>query len=216
MDKDISNKIEDLVKSMYKTVKALKKKNALEDVLDEDRVAEVDPDLVPADRTGSLNKKKKEEVKKTEDFVKSVMDNFEVISKAYMMEKAKIDTKKFPDTDSGFASKRRQERANRKEGFQPKTREKIPQATPEGKKPRELDVGQARSSSKLKDRLQSKYGKQPSKEDLEYPMASSEDNRCWEGYKPTPGKKSYSEGSCQKKSESSEKPFHGYNKKRHS
>lgn len=25
-------------------------------------------------------------------------------------------------------------------------------------------------------------------------------NRCWKGYKPTPGKKAYSEGSCQKSS----------------
>ena len=47
-------------------------------------------------------------------------------------------------------------------------------------------------------------------------------NRCWEGYKPVPGKKPYSEGSCVKKSEElyiiekSDKPFHGYNKKRHS
>jgi hypothetical protein len=27
-------------------------------------------------------------------------------------------------------------------------------------------------------------------------------NRCWKGYKPTPGKKAYSEGSCTKDSSS--------------
>lgn len=54
--------------------------------------------------------------------------------------------------------------------------------------------------------------------------AKSKKGRCWEGYKPVPGKKPYSEGSCVKKSEDEEyyiekatdKPFHGYNKKRHS
>jgi hypothetical protein len=43
------------------------------------------------------------------------------------------------------------------------------------------------------------------------------EKRCWEGYKPTPGKKPYSEGSCQPiKKEEKEKPFHGYNKEKHS
>lgn len=43
------------------------------------------------------------------------------------------------------------------------------------------------------------------------------EKRCWEGYEPTPGKKAYSEGSCQiKKEEGKEKPFVGYNKEKHS
>lgn len=45
------------------------------------------------------------------------------------------------------------------------------------------------------------------------------EDRCWDGYEPTPGKKAYSKGSCQKKSqkaEKSEKPFLGYNKEKHS
>lgn len=33
----------------------------------------------------------------------------------------------------------------------------------------------------------------------------AKESRCWEGYEPTPGKKSYSKGSCQKKSEKMEK-----------
>lgn len=33
----------------------------------------------------------------------------------------------------------------------------------------------------------------------------SSENRCWEGYEPTPGKKPYAKGSCQKKSEKMEK-----------
>jgi hypothetical protein len=53
-------------------------------------------------------------------------------------------------------------------------------------------------------------------------LEKSKKGRCWEGYKPVPGKKPYSEGSCVKKNdeedvetEKSDKPFHGYNKKRH-
>lgn len=39
-------------------------------------------------------------------------------------------------------------------------------------------------------------------------------DRCWEGYEPTPGKKPYEEGSCKPVSKA-DKPFHGYNPKRH-
>lgn len=47
---------------------------------------------------------------------------------------------------------------------------------------------------------------------------SKMEKRCWEGYKSTPGKEAYSEGSCQpiKKEEGKDKPFHGYNKEKHS
>jgi hypothetical protein len=45
----------------------------------------------------------------------------------------------------------------------------------------------------------------PSKEKIEKcgEMKKEEKNRCWEGYKPTPGKKAYEKGSCEpmKKSE---------------
>lgn len=44
--------------------------------------------------------------------------------------------------------------------------------------------------------------------------------RCWDGYEPVPGKEPYSDDSCRKKKkkkvEKGEKPFHGYNKKKHS
>ena len=39
--------------------------------------------------------------------------------------------------------------------------------------------------------------------------------RCWDGYKPVPGKKPYSKGSCEPV-EKADKPFHGYNPKKHS
>lgn len=56
-------------------------------------------------------------------------------------------------------------------------------------------------------------------------LAKEAKDRCWKGYKPVPGKKPYSEGSCEKEKKAclakeaakkSEKPFHGYNPKVHS
>lgn len=41
------------------------------------------------------------------------------------------------------------------------------------------------------------------------------EKRCWEGYKPVPGKKPYSKGSCAPIKKKEEKPFHGYNPKKH-
>jgi hypothetical protein len=46
-------------------------------------------------------------------------------------------------------------------------------------------------------------------------IKKSKDGRCWDGYEPTPGKKPYDKGSCQPVKKE-EKPFHGYNKKKHS
>lgn len=48
-----------------------------------------------------------------------------------------------------------------------------------------------------------------------------EENRCWDGYEPTPGKKAYSKGSCKKKLKKEDtfqewvekkKPYKGYDK----
>lgn len=48
-------------------------------------------------------------------------------------------------------------------------------------------------------------------------MAEKEQNRCWPGYEPVPGKKQHSEGSCRPKAESktsaSEKAFRAKRKK---
>jgi hypothetical protein len=35
---------------------------------------------------------------------------------------------------------------------------------------------------------------------------AKKEGRCWEGYEPTPGKKAYSKGSCQKKNETGDEP----------
>jgi hypothetical protein len=131
MDNYLKEKADLLLKSLYKNVNKLKqKKNAIEDVLDSNRTAEINPDDIPAGSSGILNKAKKEEVKKNEEIAQKLLKNLETISKAY---KSKME------------------------------------------------------------------------------------KRCWEGYEPTPGKEAYSEGSCQPiKKEEKEKPFHGYNKEKHS
>ena len=131
MDNYLKEKADLLLKSLYKNVKRLKqKKNAIEDVLDSNRTAEINPDDIPAGSSGILNKAKKEEVKKNEEIAQKLLKNLETISKAYKLKMEK---------------------------------------------------------------------------------------RCWEGYEPTPGKEAYSEGSCQPiKKEEKEKPFHGYNKEKHS
>ena len=131
MDNYLKEKADLLLKSLYKNVNRLKqKKDAIEDVLDSNRTAEINPDDVPTGSSGILNKAKKEEVKKNEEIVDKLLKNLETISKAYKLKMEK---------------------------------------------------------------------------------------RCWEGYEPTPGKEAYSEGSCQPiKKEEKEKPFHGYNKEKHS
>lgn len=91
MDKDIKNRIDKLVKSMQEALKKASKKDVIADVMDSNRLSQVNPDAITPSKGGTLNK-----------------------------------TKKL-------------------------------------------------------------------------------DKRCWEGYEPTPGKKAYSKGSCQKKSEKIEK-----------
>lgn len=107
MDKEFDLKIKKMVKSMYKTVQNMKEKNAVNDVLDSDNVAEMSPDSVGSDQAGVLNKNKekmKKDLKKdasktlgiedkscykSEDFVKDVMKSFEKISKVYIEKMSK-------------------------------------------------------------------------------------------------------------------------------
>ena len=66
MDKYIDGKIQALVKSMYKSVQKIKE-NAVKDVLDGNRVAEMSDDSLPGDKSGILSKNKemkKEKMKK--------------------------------------------------------------------------------------------------------------------------------------------------------
>jgi flagellar motility protein MotE (MotC chaperone) len=118
-----------VLKQMKNAVNKVREKNAVDDVLDSDRIAEMASDSVPSSKQGVMSKKDEDcnckgeegcecddaQMDKAEQVVKSIIDNFKKISNAYMAKK---------------------------------------------------------------------------------------ENRCWDGYEPTPGKKAYSEGSCQKKNES--------------
>lgn len=50
---------------------------------------------------------------------------------------------------------------------------------------------------------------------MHYDNNKNLEKRCWEGYEPTPGKKPYEKGSC-RPIKKADKPFHGYNPKKHS
>ena len=105
MNKELKNKVDNLVKSMQKSVKKVKEKNAIEDVLDANNVAEMSPDSIAVGSTSAMNKSKKKKkipkadchcdedvaepggFEKAEDFVKSMIDNFQKISSAYLEKK---------------------------------------------------------------------------------------------------------------------------------
>lgn len=80
------------------------------------------------------------------------------------------------------------------------------------------------SVEELKEKIK-QFSQQPKKLAANEEMSKAEQlrKRCWAGYKAIPGKKPYSKGSCApvEKNEDlekakSDKPFHGYSKKKHS
>lgn len=112
MNKEIDEKIKKMVKSMYKTVQNMKEKDAISDVLDKDRIAEMSPDSIPSGKSGILNKNKEKmkkdmkkdvsnllgidpsqgenmSVNKNEEFVKDLMKSFTKISSAYIEKMSK-------------------------------------------------------------------------------------------------------------------------------
>jgi hypothetical protein len=178
---------------MYKALTKIKLKQVVSDVLDSNKVAESNPDNVPASSSAALSKNKccedkkrhehckgceeesSKKFEKAEDFVKNLMENLDVIKKAYHMHKAKID-------QGMSVSGKQQARQERNENFKPHKKEKFVEGAGREFPYKEKQQTQERLKSKLESKV-----KYPKKEDLEYPMASSED-----------------------------KPFHGYNKEKHS
>jgi len=161
MKKDVKEAVDELVKSMYKAYKKMKKKDPIKDVLDGNTIAEADPDNLPAPKTGTINK-----FEKSEDFVNNMVDGFKKLSKAYLDKKDKLEKAR---VDEGLSAKQKKKaRASRSEDFVPHKKEKFTQdGARQMPKP---------DSSALKDKLKDK-AKKPSKEDLEYPMAASEKNK---------------------------------------
>lgn len=69
MDKEFDEKIKKMVKSMYKTVQNMKQKDAISDVLDKDKIAQMSPDSIPSGKTGALNKNKEKMKKDMKKFL---------------------------------------------------------------------------------------------------------------------------------------------------
>lgn len=82
---DIKEKAQELAKSLYKMVKkqslGRNPKDVIQDVLDPNTEAQIDPNLVPVPKTGILNKNKK--FKKSEDFAKDFLKNYVDVANNY-------------------------------------------------------------------------------------------------------------------------------------
>lgn len=174
MDNYLKEKADLLLKSLYKNVnKIAHKKDAIEDLLDSNTTAEMNPDEIPKGSASILNKAKMEKKQGVPEGADP-----EVHERCVKKVKEKGHSK-----ESSFAICN-----EAKAGQDVKKNEEIVD-----KLLKNLDLISKAYKSKM-------------------------EKRCWEGYEPTPGKKAYSEGSCQpvKKDESKEKPFIGYNKEKHS
>lgn len=243
MDKYLEQKARELAKSMYKKLKKKTKKDVVEDLFDSNNQAETNVDEVAPGKGAAMKlsekMQKKQGVpkeadpavhercvkkvkakghdkssayaicneagagqnKKSENFVEQLIDNFKTISTAYLK---KMEPKLPSEKDLEYPNSTNKKRSlaispkEMKEFPYPKTEEQRKEADAEEKKA----IKDAAEKAKIRNEAGAGMDKK--------------EGRCWEGYKPTPGKKPYSEGSCQKKSEGSEKPFHGYNKNKHS
>jgi|VirMetMinimDraft_7_1064189.scaffolds.fasta_scaffold01061_18 hypothetical protein len=111
MNKELEEKANKLLKSLYKSVKKVSKKNAIDDVLDSNNVAEMSPDSEPADTAGVMakNKDKKDkkecdcdscacaspdeevDIQKGEKFIGNIMENFKMISELYLEKKEMLE-----------------------------------------------------------------------------------------------------------------------------
>lgn len=258
MDDFLKNRVQKLVKAMKSKVRH---KNAVEDVLDANRIAEMGHDSIPPNKTPAvLNKDDDEcdckdkdkcecdeiapcddEIEKAEKFVKSVLKNFKVISDAYIqkLEKGRMATdaeKRQLGYDKQAVVWRKKQKEIKgtkldydhpqfdgektKGGLSEKKRNKFKenflermassemakkQGVPKGADP----ATHERCVKKVKKKGHDKSSAYAICNEAGAGMGKAE-NRCWEGYEPTPGKEPYSKGSCQKKSEGEQvKDVHG-------
>lgn len=124
------------LQEMKKAIKRVRKKNAIDDVLDNNRYAEMSSDSEPGSKTGVMEKKQdcdckdksKEDCECEEaapmdknEIVKSIINNFKKISEAYLEKKEKKEkpfhgyNKKKHSKEGGLSEKERN-RINREEG----------------------------------------------------------------------------------------------------
>jgi hypothetical protein len=266
MKKELEEKVQTLVKSLYN--KAKKAKDPVEDTLDGNMVQE-SKGVNTAEAGMALSEKKRvkksdcgcggkdecscecdkdreetDDMEKTEAFVKSLMDNFQKISDAYLQKAAKMNKMGGPSLGSAISAGVQGSGSTPQGGIDaalggatppPAPAEPLGQSEKKGLKKQQhpktmhpsanqvsketIDYVRNLPSQKVKakraerERIRNKAKKKAlkQKDKLESqgreakfdPMNLSEDDRCWEGYEPTPGKKAYAKGSCQKKGKKS-------------
>lgn len=241
MDKYLEERIGKLKKSLYKNIQKASKKDVIKDVLDSDNIAKISPDSVAPDK-GSVVKKNKDEececedkkkceceeaaplekpgMHKSEKVARDILDNFKAISDVYLKKSAGEKTL-HPSTNQAsqeainYVKEQRASNQQKRAATDRKKKQISEQLDLRNKKRQEIKDKRVKERQKNADELRN-VGIEPKFD----PMEANEDkDRCWDGYEPTPGKKAYSKGSCRKKSEKiekKEKPFHGYNKNKHS
>ena len=112
MNKELEDKANKLLKSLYKSVKKVSKKNAIDDVLDSNNIAEMSPDSDTPDTASVMHKAKGKKIdkcegkkscdcecgspdemmdaQKSEEFIGNIMKSFQMISGAYLEKKELI------------------------------------------------------------------------------------------------------------------------------
>ena len=238
-----------LLKEMKKAVQQVRKKNAIDDVLDPNNRAEMSDKSVPTGAAKVMHKEEKEEdcnckgeskkdceceeaapMDKAEEIVKSIINNFKKICDIYLEKQEKTvsdDHGRYSGPDrrkrSFMTSLKRKSPNNRKikskkviEEKRSKLRrrksDKLPKNAPDFKKIKQKQAEAKQKQAEAEAEAKAAKLKQMHENikaaglpEAPKDLAQAE-NRCWEGYEPTPGKKAYTEGSCQKKSETGDEP----------
>lgn len=243
-------KKEAIIKSLKKAIKNVRHKNAIEDVMDSNRVAEIPLDEIPSGKSGVIQKSKEcecekeekdcdceEKIDKKKDLIKNITKNFRIISEAYL-EKMESKYPKLPESPD--FDKLKEETDKRKKVAEERIKGLL---SPRSKQYRERKiVGEMRQKNprlpKMPDFDKSEDGGHPDffnqhegiipESHPDRIKAASYINKLAQ----KPGKEGGNEnklearrlydkhisggGEYVKKAESKDKPFHGYNKEKHS
>lgn len=236
MDSYLKQKVEELVKSMKS--KVVEHKDAIEDLVDPNRIAEMGANSVATNRTSAVLQRNEDEeeckckgekdcecdktddeMEKAEKFVKSIMDSFKEISSAYLkkmeMEKAKVDQFERTPKAKKRARKERgnptteEERQNPK-AFKPHRKTAKPKQFVD---PETGDVQQTKQATDFKSHPDRKEKLKKLKEKLRNKQYERQNKELEEEH----GEKFSDEKMAASEIEKKEgKPFHGYNKNKHS
>lgn len=168
--KEAKTLIKSLYKYMYKNYQKETKK-IVDDVLDSNHIAEVDPDKIPTNSRSVLNKKDSLKLPYTKTTKKKNRLNLKTKQEKGVNRSSKNPNKP-GESHSGVYNKIGEKQSARRS--QAETLNEL-KNMPKPNLPKSEDKAK---SSKLKKFME---------------------KRCWDGYQSTPGKKAYSKGSCEKK-----------------